>query len=528
MRNKVAVLTALSILFICTSSKIFTQGWYANGSRINLGQPVNDAAEQWMPVFSPDGKWMYLVQNTGFGNSFEVWRSKSEGNTWGKPSLVNGLNPPILGASFFLFGFVHTDWLLIYGTYKLNNGILVQQPGLSFYPANYPPVFNPALTVPLTFDGAAFDFSKRPSVYYDTLLQTIWLSLPNQGQMDLYFSRPLANLSSEKFVLPLFWSAPANAGSDINTSYNETTPFAEANGVTICFSSDRPEGYGQLDIYSSNRLDSTFTHWTKPRNVGYGINNDRNDFFVTRHPITSMLYFSAYKNTLGGADIFSVQTTLPKFNKLAIPPLDKRFSKDSSVAFKDADITLITGLHKPNHLVFLLDNSNSMGALGKMQQLKESMEVLMQALRPEDKISLITFGSDIKVMLNQVGGKFTTVLQDSVNSLQAFGGGTNISKAIEQAYQIATSGFSIGGNNQLFLISDGNFILPNTQQKIITAHPEIQLTAVLVGENQNALELLQLLVQKVGGELVKVEGQDVNVLLKNVVKRSKINLAELP
>lgn len=52
--------------------------------------------------------------------------------------------------------------------------------------------------------------------------------------------------------------ANLKASAKINTpEYDETTPYMAADGVTMYFSSDRPGGLGDNDIWMTKRLDKT-------------------------------------------------------------------------------------------------------------------------------------------------------------------------------------------------------------------------------------------------------------------------------
>jgi outer membrane protein OmpA-like peptidoglycan-associated protein len=65
------------------------------------------------------------------------------------------------------------------------------------------------------------------------------------------------------------WSTPVNLGSPVNSSNHEQAPFIHANGNTLFFSSDRSPGMGGLDIYLSKQADTT---WSMPVNLGYPVN----------------------------------------------------------------------------------------------------------------------------------------------------------------------------------------------------------------------------------------------------------------
>ncbi len=77
------------------------------------------------------------------------------------------------------------------------------------------------------------------------------------------------------------WAKPVNLGAEINTAYDEHTPFVHPDGQTLYFSSDGWPGLGNKDIFYS-RLDQ-HGKWMKPVNVGYPINsyNEETGLIVT-------------------------------------------------------------------------------------------------------------------------------------------------------------------------------------------------------------------------------------------------------
>ncbi len=87
------------------------------------------------------------------------------------------------------------------------------------------------------------------------------------------------------------WSKATNLGPVINTIGNERSPFLHTDSKTLYFSSSGHQGMGGLDIFYS-KLDGN-NQWTKPVNIGYPINSERDevDFFVSLDGKTG--YFSS-------------------------------------------------------------------------------------------------------------------------------------------------------------------------------------------------------------------------------------------
>lgn len=99
------------------------------------------------------------------------------------------------------------------------------------------------------------------------------------------------------------WTEPVKLNGFINTRYWESHAAISKDGNTLYFSSNRPGGYGELDIYYSKR--TTGNNWQEPVNIGNVINTDQNDDtpFITGDG--QRLYFSSLGHrAMGGYDLF--------------------------------------------------------------------------------------------------------------------------------------------------------------------------------------------------------------------------------
>ena len=107
------------------------------------------------------------------------------------------------------------------------------------------------------------------------------------------------------------WSHPKNAGSTINSSYNESTPSFSynKNSMRIFFSSNRPGGFGYYDIYTSLRLGDK---WEDPVNLG-NLNSSRDDECFKISQNGRWAYFSSdrrNKKAKGDFDIYRIKLPL--------------------------------------------------------------------------------------------------------------------------------------------------------------------------------------------------------------------------
>ena len=88
------------------------------------------------------------------------------------------------------------------------------------------------------------------------------------------------------------WGVPKNLGPKINTPGHEKTPFIHSDSETLYFSSDGLFGFGGMDIFYVRKNEKG--EWVEPENIGYPINTEADDvgFFVSTDSKTG--YFFSY------------------------------------------------------------------------------------------------------------------------------------------------------------------------------------------------------------------------------------------
>ncbi len=86
------------------------------------------------------------------------------------------------------------------------------------------------------------------------------------------------------------YSIPTNLGSIINSKGNEITPFYDTESGNLYFSSDWYYGLGGYDIFYSH---GSFSDWEKPKNIGYPISSAANDFYFNINSTDRDGYFTS-------------------------------------------------------------------------------------------------------------------------------------------------------------------------------------------------------------------------------------------
>lgn len=112
------------------------------------------------------------------------------------------------------------------------------------------------------------------------------------GSCDLYFSERIAG----------GWSEPKNLGRHVNNKLWDGHPSISSDGKWLYFSSERYGGFGGRDIWRSQNIKGT---WQRPENLGYPINNARDQASPFIHPDGVTLYFASSGHAgLGMMDIY--------------------------------------------------------------------------------------------------------------------------------------------------------------------------------------------------------------------------------
>lgn len=121
----------------------------------------------------------------------------------------------------------------------------------------------------------------------------------------------------------------------------------------------------------------------------------------------------------------------------------------------------------PSNLVFLVDVSGSMDSPNKLPLVQQAFRLLTEQLRPEDRISLVTYASADKVVIDGASGEDGPEILAAVDSLTA-GGGTAGAAGITTAYAIAEKNFIPGGNNRIILATDGDLNIGISSEGALT------------------------------------------------------------
>ncbi|WP_158275615.1 tetratricopeptide repeat protein [Marinilabilia rubra] len=103
------------------------------------------------------------------------------------------------------------------------------------------------------------------------------------------------------------WGEPVNMGPEINSEKDEETPMLHPDGRTLYFASEGHSSMGRFDVFFSQLEEDG--SWAEPVNMGHPINTPDDDFFFVPTLDKSQAYYASYrfKENVGRSDIYKVE-----------------------------------------------------------------------------------------------------------------------------------------------------------------------------------------------------------------------------
>jgi hypothetical protein len=188
---------------------------------------------------------------------------------------------------------------LLFGSARLNSlGQLDEDIYIATRETTVQP-FGPARNLGPSINSLGFgDYS--PELSLDGLTLYFSSSRPGGlGEGDLYVT------TRESIDDP--WEPPHNLGPNVNTPYFEGQPSISANGKTLYWDSARPDGFGDFDIWTSTR-GNVGTNFGLSENVGPAVNTVGPDFGPAISQNEKQLFFSSARpDNVGHVDIWVVE-----------------------------------------------------------------------------------------------------------------------------------------------------------------------------------------------------------------------------
>ena len=153
---------------------------------------------------------------------------------------------------------------------------------------------------------------------------------------------------------------------------------------------------------------------------------------------------------------------------------------------------------KPLNLVFVIDKSGSMRENNRMELVKRSLELLVDQLREDDRVGIVSFDSSGHIVMESTPGAERWKLREAMRQMEP-GGSTNAAEGLYLGYEMLSRNYQGGATNRVILASDGVANTGETdQQRILDriadfTSRQVDLTTIGVGmSNHNDVFLEQM------------------------------------
>lgn len=260
---------------------------------VNLGEGINDAGHQYFPSISADNSTLVFTERQVEGDRLDEDFFQSIRDTQGlwtpKRRLQGRLNTPLNEGAQSLSADGNT--LYFAGCSRIDG-------------------FG-SCDIYISEKAPSGDWS-QPRNLGENINSSAWESMPciSPDGKTLYFVRGKDSRSS---VMTIMYSEKKSDGSwssaqpipgKVNTPYRETTPFVYFDNQHLFFASDGHPGFGDLDFFVSKRNpDGT---WGEPKNLGYPINSAGEESSLVISPDGITGYFASDRpEGFGGLDLYS-------------------------------------------------------------------------------------------------------------------------------------------------------------------------------------------------------------------------------
>lgn len=271
----------------------------------NLGININSELPELRPTISADGKLLFFIcenhpANTKYRavpNAQDIWYSErdSSGNWSEAVHMEYPLNTIHYNTLFWISP--DKNRILIRGAF--NQGAYLGK-GISMCVLQADSTWSePHMLMIKNYEK--YDRGRQSGATMSADGKTLLLYMtPDKGSPynDIYVCFKAPNGT---------WTEPKSLGKTINLpGYDEMTPYLAPDGVTLYFSSDRPGGLGDNDIWLTKRLDKSWQKWSEPVNLGAPVNSEGWDAFFTLDAGGEYAYMSTSIDSYGESDIVRI------------------------------------------------------------------------------------------------------------------------------------------------------------------------------------------------------------------------------
>jgi len=272
----------------------------AVGTVKNLGAAVNSPYDEISPLTSPNYDNVYYFSSNRKSNkqdadveivsyNYDIYRIESTNDNFTRALPIN---PEMNGIENEVLLDISDDGQILFFSQGFDEKYV------------YADTFGVVIPEYLERQKMASPFNESSVDYLDVFKDNIFVfaskDMQGYGGYDLYGTMMIEGA----------WIDPFNLGPQINTIYDEVSPYLAADGTSLYFSSNRIKGIGGYDIYATN-YNASKKKWSRAKNMLPPINSDKDDIYFRLHRNGRTGVFSSDRllNSGGGYDLYQTEMT---------------------------------------------------------------------------------------------------------------------------------------------------------------------------------------------------------------------------
>lgn len=163
---------------------------------------------------------------------------------------------------------------------------------------------------------------------------------------------------------------PTNLGNRINTESNESFPFISDDNNTLYFASNGKDGYGNYDVFSIN-----LTTNEKAQNLGKSVNTSSDDFGFSYNETEKIGFLSSNRD--GNDDLFLVETICSQQTNILV----SNFKTGEIIP--NADLTVLD----ENKNIIINEKTNDKGELSYIKDCEKAYSIIVSKEGFEKKLT---------------------------------------------------------------------------------------------------------------------------------------------
>ncbi|MDE0483447.1 MAG: von Willebrand factor type A domain-containing protein [Candidatus Poribacteria bacterium] len=279
-------------------------------------------------------------------------------------------------------------------------------------------------------------------------------------------------------------------GCGSGDSEEDFQALSTASNDSTFFGLNPPNGAAFDDVFFENYGTNPFIDTEDEHLSTFGMDVDTASYSVTRRYLRD--------GHLPPREAVRVEEFVNSFNYNYMPPSDGAFAvhiEGAPSRFGEGKRLQLLRIgvqgrivpdenRKDAMLTFVIDVSGSMAMENRLGLVKRSLKLLVEQLRQGDKVAIVVYGTEARIVLPHTGTEAREEIVDAINALVPEGV-TNAEAGLRLGYKIALQNAKSGSINLVILCSDGVANVgetgPDAILKKIRSHVEEGITLTTVG-----------------------------------------------